>query len=114
MTKFSGNKRRKVLKTVTFQYIPIENTLKKLVQNIDILREINNYHGSNDNILRDMCDGSIFQSHPSFSAENKTFQIIAYFDEVELCNPLGSNTKIHKLGCIFFTIGNVRPFFVPG
>ena len=62
-------------------------------------------------MLRDMCDGSIFQSHPSFSAENKTIQIIAYFDEVELCNPLGSNTKIHKLGCIFFTIGNVCPLF---
>ena len=40
-------------------------------------------------------------------------QIIAYFDEVELCNPLGSNTKIHmhKLGCIFFSIGNIHPQF---
>lgn len=72
----------------------------------DILNEIENFHGSKDSTLRDMCDGSVFLSHPDFSTDKKNIQIISYFDEVELCKPLGSNTKKHKLGCIFFTIGN--------
>lgn len=58
-----------------------------------------------------MCDGSVYKTHPLFSQDNSAIQIIAYFDEVELCNPLGSSTKKHKLGCIFFTVGNLRPKF---
>ncbi len=38
-------------------------------------------------------------------------QVIAYYDEIELCNPLGSSTKKHKLGRLFFSIGNVHPRF---
>lgn len=110
-TKFSGSKRRKALKTDTFQYIPIEDTLKKLLQMPDILSEIENFHGPKDKTLRDMCDGSLFHSHPHFSTDKRAIQLIAYFDEVELCNPLGSSTKKHKLGCIFFTIGNIRQQF---
>lgn len=58
-----------------------------------------------------MCDGSFFKTHPVFKSNNAAVQIVAYYDEVELCNPLGSNTKKHKLGCIFFTIGNFRQKF---
>ncbi len=61
--------------------------------------------------MRDMCDGSIFQLHPCFSSDNKTIQVLAYFDEIELCNPLGSSSKIHKVGCLFFTMSNFRPQF---
>ena len=107
-TKFSGSKRKKTLISDTFQYIPIEDILKKLLQMPDVREEIESSHASNDNILRDMCDGSVFKSHPLFSVD-KSIQIIAYFDEVEICNPLGSNSKKHKLGCIFFSIGNFRP-----
>ena len=110
-TKFSGNKRRKFLKTDTFHYIPVEDTLRRVLQMPDILKEIKNFHGSNDMVLRDMCDGSVFHSHPQFSSDKQTIQIIAYFDEVELCNPLGSSSKKHKLGCVFFTIGNIRQQF---
>jgi hypothetical protein len=32
-----------------------------------------------------------------------------YFDEVELVNPLGSKTGIHKLGAFYFTVRNFPP-----
>ena len=111
VTKFSGKKRRKVLKMDTFHYIPVEDTLKMLLQVPDILKEIENFHGSRDTILQDMCDGTVFCSHPQFGTDKQTIQVIAYFDEIELCNPLGSSAKKHKLGCIFFTIGNIRQQF---
>ena len=34
---------------------------------------------------------------------------MAYYDEVETCNPLGSSSGKFKLGCVFFTLGNMRP-----
>ena len=43
-------------------------------------------------------DGSVFKSHPLFSADPKALQIIPYYDDVEIVNPIGSRTKTHKLG----------------
>lgn len=60
-----------------------------------------------EKLLRDMCDGSVYKEHPIFSQNHSALQIIA----IELCNPLGSHTKVHKLGCIFFTLGNIPAKF---
>ena len=49
-------------------------------------------------VLGDYCDGSLFQTHPLFSVEPHALQIMLYFDELEVCNPLGSSAKVHKLG----------------
>ena len=37
-------------------------------------------------------------SHPLFSSHRQALQIHFYYDDVEVCNPLGSKAKIHKLG----------------
>lgn len=36
--------------------------------------------------------------HPLFRQNPHALQIIAYFDELEVCNPLGGQAEIHKLG----------------
>ena len=48
--------------------------------------------------MGDYCDGIIFKQHPLFSFEPHALQIILYFDDLELCNPLGTSAKIHKIG----------------
>ena len=60
-----------------------------------------------------MCNGSVFKSHPIFQQDRKVLQVIAYFDESELCNPLGSNVKKNKMLGIFFFLGNIVRNFVP-
>ena len=55
-------------------------------------------HSNCHNLLCDFCDGSLFKEHPLFSKEPQALQIILYYDDVEVCNPLGSKGKIHKLG----------------
>ncbi len=62
-----------------------------------------------DGKIEDLCDGSLFHEHPLFSKDPYGLQIIAYYDEVEMCNPLGSHIKKHKLGIVFFTLGNIHP-----
>ena len=55
-------------------------------------------HKSHSDILSDFCDGSRYQCHPLFSASQPTLQIHLYYDELEVCNPLGSKRSKHKIG----------------
>jgi hypothetical protein len=47
-------------------------------------------HANKDGVLSDYCDGDAFKSHPLFSVELNALQLLMYYDDVELCNPLGS------------------------
>lgn len=60
-------------------------------------------------MLEDFCDGELFKIHPLLSADPHAIQIVGYIDELELCNPLGTHTKKHKLTILLFTITNIPP-----
>lgn len=47
--------------------------------------------------LSDFCDGINFRSHPLFVNSN-SLQILLYYDDLEIFNPLGSSRTKHKLG----------------
>ena len=55
-------------------------------------------HQRSDNILSDYCDSPKFKNHPLYGSKPNALQLILYFDEAELCNPLGTFRKKHKLG----------------
>lgn len=43
-----------------------------------------------------------------FSQDPEALQLIGYFDELEVCNyPSGSHVK-HKVGVVFYTLGNIH------
>ena len=110
MEQFSGTKRRKVLRSDTFYYVSLLDTLKLLLTNKEIQNEVTSPHHSSTK-LEDFCDGSLFKTHPLFSWDPLALQIIGYYDELEVVNPIGSYVKKHKLGCLFFTLANIRPQF---
>ena len=91
--------------------MPLLKSLKCLLNDQSIQNEIEQCPSRvhSDGLLEDFCDGELFRSHPLFSQDPHALQIIAYFDEVELCNPLGTHVKKHKLGVILFTLGNIHP-----
>ena len=60
--------------------------------------QVCNGHRRSDDIVEDYCDSAAAQSHPLFGKDPKAIQLYLYYDEVELCNPLGSSRKKHKLG----------------
>ena len=66
------------------------------------------------NCLYDLSYGSIYKNHDFFKSNPNGLQIVAYYDEVETCNPLGSSSGKFKLGCVFFTLGNIRPLYRSG
>jgi hypothetical protein len=55
-------------------------------------------HERCDHLLGDVCDASFFKDHPLFGGDPLALQLFIYFDEVEVCNPLGHARGIHKLG----------------
>lgn len=48
--------------------------------------------------MGDYCDGEQYQHHPLFQDDPCALQVRLYYDDLEVCNALGSKTKIHKLG----------------
>ena len=107
--RFSGSKRQKVLKLDFFYYVPVAETLKQLVQHLEIDEQIQNPHVSKDGVYRDICDGSVCTNNPNILLDPRTITLVAYYDEIELCNPLGIASKKNKLVCVFFTLGNIHP-----
>ena len=107
----SGDKHEMVTKYDAFQYVPLLQTLENLLQDRSVQVEIDAFpqRMRNDSKLSDFCDGELFKAHPLFSTDFYPLQIVAYFDELEVCNPLGTHIKHHKLGIVFFTLGNVCP-----
>ena len=51
-----------------------------------------------DRCIGDVCDGEMFKENEIFKAYPTAIQIIAYYDLVEVVNPLGTRTGKHKLG----------------
>lgn len=88
-----GVKQSLVVKYDTFQYIPLLKSLKQLLNDSSILDEIAKVpqRVHSDGVMEDICDGDRFASHPLFKEDLNALQILAYYDEIELCNPLGSH-----------------------
>lgn len=46
----------------------------------------------------DVCDGTIFYTNPILQCSDHVLQIIGYFDEVTLTQPLMSRSKKYRIG----------------
>ena len=51
-------------------------------------------HSSSDGFLRDIVDRWQSKEH---DVSEISLKVAAYFDKIEVCNPLGSHVKVHKL-----------------
>lgn len=105
----AGSKRKATFKDDFGYYIPILAVLELLLNNEQVLAEVDTSHQSTDGMLRDICDGSFFKEHPVFSEDPTALQIIGFYDDVEVTNPLGSKTKKHKVGLFYFVLANIHP-----
>lgn len=103
--------------THTCYDVPLLSSLQCLLQNTSVIKQVSfadhlpesfklcnspsqifNPHSLRGGLYGDYCDGKQFKAHPLFSIDPHALQIILYYDDVEMCNPIGSYTKVHKLG----------------
>ena len=47
-------------------------------------------------ILKDYCDGEAFKK--LFQSARGALQLLLYYDDLEICKPLGSKRTVHKIG----------------
>ena len=62
------------------------------------LMQVFNSHSSTDGRLGDYCDGTQFKECALFCEDPCALQIQLYYDEVDVCNEIGSKSTVHKLG----------------
>jgi hypothetical protein len=94
-------------------YVPILETIKMLMKNPHVYRQWRNNNNQNlnqPNVFEDITDGQVSQNNPFFKDNSGAFRIILYQDAFEICNPLGSSKKIHKLVGIYMVLGNISSF----
>ncbi|KAK6188852.1 hypothetical protein SNE40_004945 [Patella caerulea] len=94
-----------------FEYIPILESLKSLLSNVQVLHDVlNPLPSSRRGILVDFNHGNHFKQNELFSTCSHALQVILYFDEFEVVNPLGSKRGIHKIAAIYFNLANIHPW----
>ena len=64
-------------------------------------------HKRDDGTVSDFCDSKHASSHPLWGTDPQALQICLYFDELELCNPLGASRKAHKLGMFDHAVNSI-------
>ena len=96
-----------VLMSDTCQYIPIIDTIRFLFSSEKMQSLYMESNKSIDGKMPDYSDGAQFATHPLYSRYPDALQIQLYFDDVETTNPLGSKTKIHKMGAVYFSLKNL-------
>jgi hypothetical protein len=101
--------RQPVEKLPTGDYVPFLKNVEQLLNSNIVLSDVMKGHISTDGIMRDICDGNYCKSHALFGQDHTALQVIAYYDDVEVVNPLGSKRKKHKVGCFYYVLANLLP-----
>ncbi|KAK4882387.1 hypothetical protein RN001_005706 [Aquatica leii] len=94
-------------------YVPIHETIRGLMKNSFVYKHWENNTNclnANDNILSDITDGKNYKNSQFFKENPLALRIILYQDSFELCNPLGSSKKIHKVIGIYMILANIPAY----
>ncbi|XP_064636949.1 uncharacterized protein LOC135493501 [Lineus longissimus] len=98
----------------SFQYIPIKDVLRAVLNQDGVLDSIEQYRSATaDDDLKDFKDGEFYKfykCHPCLGHQD-CVNILLYFDELETTNPLRGNGT-HKLGMFYFIIKNFHPAYL--
>lgn len=96
----------------TFQYVPLLKSLHQLLCRKDIIDKlVDNYTTCLESNNQYTCfqDGEYYKINPFFSSEVLRISLCLYVDDFEVCNPLGTSRKKHKLCTVYWTFGNLPP-----
>lgn len=97
--------------TSFFYYIPILESINMLLKNPKILEQCLLDHSStNNDLLCDIVDGRSYRRNNFWKENKNALKLILYQDAFEVCNPLGSARKKHKILGIYMTLANFNPW----
>lgn len=93
----------------TFQYVPILQSLSQILKNSDIqekvLKSVRNCGSSCQ--YSSFRDGSHFKENKFLSGEELRLSLLLYSDDFEVCNPLGTSRKKHKVTGVYWVLADI-------
>jgi len=96
----------------TFQYVPILQLLSQLLSKKDIQEKaFNTSHTTCVSRYESFHDGTHFKENLLLSTEDITLPLLLYIDDFEVCNPLGTSRKKHKITAVYWALANIPPQF---
>lgn len=102
------NNRNYKIKDKMMIYIPLKRIISNLIANEYVKEMVAEGLYSNDiSTLKSFNNGSLFKSCDFFIQKPDALQFILYYDELEVCNPLGSKAGLQKLGLFYMVLGNI-------
>ena len=103
-------------KKANFQYVPILKLLQQVLNCKSILDTVlAHYQGKKEFLpgpsqeFKSPEDGKFFTENGLLNADQITISVRLYVDEFEVCNPLGTSRKVHKLCGVYWVLGNLPP-----
>jgi len=107
---------RKKTCDVKATFIPIRKVLQNFLSLPGVLKIILDYMdglSKEQGVISNFIQGELWQQKVHLFFEKKTvLPLFLYYDDVEVCNPLGSHASIRKLGAVFYSIPCLPPQFV--
>jgi hypothetical protein len=91
--------------------VPFLPALCKLISCPDVLTEVKKYGVNQGPFAYDVCDGNFVQNHPLALKDSKFLHIMLFTDDLEICNPIGSHAKNHKITMFYWSLLNVPPVY---
>ena len=99
---------QKGLKKDSFHYIPLEQSLRALVQDesyVNMCEKVAPKHSIGKQ--NDLLDGSLYKDNKFFKNNHNALALVLYSDAVELKNPLGAARGTYKVVQVYYTLANI-------
>ena len=98
----------------SLQYVSVLKTLQQILSSDAILKKTANLKEGYQSPQRDKSvyscpfDGKFFKNNTLLSGDC-AISINLYIDDFEICNPIGTSRRIHKICALYWTLGNLSP-----
>lgn len=95
-------------------FIPMRQVLKCFFEVPGVLQIVRNYRNTilesrTPDTFSHFMQGELWQNRMVNFPEKMVLPIIVYYDDFEICNPLGSHAVYYKLGAVYFTVACLPP-----
>lgn len=100
----------------SFQYIPLLQSLQEILSHNTILNRVIEQHIAQENrkdlhgdqrVYTSSLDGEHYKKNSFLAVDELRISIKLYIDDFEVCNPLGTSRKKHKLCGVYWVLDNL-------
>lgn len=93
----------------TFQYVPILKSLSQILKNSDIQERVfkSVRHCGFSCQYTSFRDGSHYKENTFLAGEELRLSLLLYSDDFEICNPLGTSRKKHKVTGVYWVLADI-------